>query len=207
MVVHEAWLPTQKRKRARQPEARVALEERARKRTKASQSASAPVSVSSGASASRRSDSDSDSDSDGDSDSHSDTDSERTSGSGSGSDSDSDPPATVNKPKATVDAPIFAATKAAAGAVVKPKADLVNFLQQLGYSQYAVPLAAAGFACMKELTLINMAALKKCGVLDGHALRIVDALKKKPAPSAPVTGSSAPDFMKLRKKRLAQARS
>ena len=68
--------------------------------------------------------------------------------------------ATVNKPKATVDAPIFAAAKAAAGAVVKPKADLVNFLQQLGYSQYAVPLAAAGFACMKELTVINMAALK-----------------------------------------------
>ena len=52
---------------------------------------------------------------------------------------------------------------------------------------------------MKELTLINMAALKKCGVLDGHALRIVDALKKKPAPSAPVAGSSASDFMKLRK--------
>ena len=56
-------------------------------------------------------------------------------------------------------------------------------------------------------TLINMAPLKKCGVLDGHALRIVDALKKKPAPSAPITGSSASDFMKLRKKWLAQARS
>jgi hypothetical protein len=42
--------------------------------------------------------------------------------------------------------------------------------------------------------------------IESHALRIVDALKKKPAPSAPVTGSSAPDFMKLRKKRLAQAR-
>ena len=56
---------------------------------------------------------------------------------------------------------------------------------------------------MKELTLINMAALKKGGVLDGHALRIVDALKKKPAQ---VTGSSASHFM-MRKKRLAQARS
>ena len=149
--------------------------------------------------------------------SHRDSDSDGTSGSGSGSDSDSDRadrpanhsarPATGNMPNATVHAPIFAAAKAAAGAVVKPKADLVNFLQQLGYSQHAVPLAAAGFACMKELTLINNAALKKCGVLDGHALGIVDALKKKPAPSAPIAGSAAPDFMKLHKKRLAQAYS
>ena len=60
---------------------------------------------------------------------------------------------------------------------------------------------------MKELTLINMAALEKCGVLDGHALRIVDALKQKQAPSAPVAGSAAPDVMKLRKQRLAQTRS
>ena len=35
----------------------------------------------------------------------------------------------------------------------------------------------------------------------------VDALKKKAALSAPVTGSSASHFMKLLKKRLAQARS
>ena len=63
------------------------------------------------------------------------------------------------------------------------------------------------YLVLELLATLIMAALKKCGVLDGHALRIVDALKKKPAPSAPVTGSSASDFMKLRKKRLAQARS
>ena len=31
--------------------------------------------------------------------------------------------------------PIFAATKAAASAIVRPEADGVNFLQQLGYPQ------------------------------------------------------------------------
>ena len=108
------------------------------------------------------------SDSDSHSDSHSDSNSERTSGSDSDSDSDradrpandSAPPGTFNRPKATGVAPVLAAAKAAASAVVKPKADVVNLLQQLGYSQYAVPLAAAGFACMKELALIDMAALE-----------------------------------------------
>ena len=66
---------------------------------------------------------------------------------------------------------------------------------------------------MPELSLINAPALKKCGVLDGHALRILDALKKwKPLPSAPAstgadTGAGAADFMRHRKKRIAKAHS
>ena len=106
-------------------------------------------------------------------------------------------------------APMFAFSKAAATAPVKPKPDLVSFLQQLGYQQYAVPLACAGFPSMPELSLINAPALKKCGVLDGLALRIVDALKKRKAcPSPPArTGPGAADFMHHRKKRMGEARS
>ena len=57
--------------------------------------------------------------------------------------------------------------------------------------------------------LINVSTFEKCGVLDGHALRILDALKKrKTRPAAPaITGSGAADFMRHRKKRLDKARS
>jgi len=51
--------------------------------------------------------------------------------------------------------------------------DVVQFLQQLGYPQYAVPLASSGFAGMQEPCLINSSGLQECGILDGHALRIL----------------------------------
>ena len=56
---------------------------------------------------------------------------------------------------------------------VKPQNDVVQFLQQLGHPQYAVPLASSRFASMKEPCLINSSGLQKCGILDGHALRIL----------------------------------
>ena len=65
--------------------------------------------------------------------------------------------------------PLFLARSAS----VKPKIDVVQFLQQLGYPQYTVPLASCGFARMKELCLINAFGLKKCGILDGHALQML----------------------------------
>ena len=58
---------------------------------------------------------------------------------------------------------------------------------------------------MKELCLINASNLKKCRILDGHALRILDALKKRPTPAPAPTGGDAADFMRHRKKRMAEA--
>ena len=58
--------------------------------------------------------------------------------------------------------------------------DVVQFLQQLGYPEYAIPLTASGFACMKHMYLICLAVLKKSGIVDGHALRSMDAPKRNP---------------------------
>ena len=77
----------------------------------------------------------------------------------------------------------------------------------LGYQQYARPLARAGFASMAELALITSKSLKACKVLDGHALRIVDELKKRRALGVlpPKKPSKRPadisSFMDLCKKR------
>ena len=86
-------------------------------------------------------------------------------------------------------------------------ADVMAFLGTLGYKQYAPALAQAGFACMAELALITTKALKACKVLDGHALRIVDELKKRralgvvPQKQAGKRPLDASSFMDLRKKR------
>ena len=72
---------------------------------------------------------------------------------------------------------------------------------------YATPLAMAGFASMAELALITSKSLKACKVLDGHALRIVDELKKRHAlgvvpPKKPSKRpADIPSFMDLSKKR------
>jgi len=54
-------------------------------------------------------------------------------------------------------------------------AQLQVLIWEIGYQQYATPL---GFASMAELALIKSKSLKACKLLDGHALRIVDELKK-----------------------------
>ena len=60
---------------------------------------------------------------------------------------------------------------------------------------------------MAELALITTKALKACKVLDGHALRIVDELKKRralgvvPQKQAGKRPLDASSFMDLRKKR------
>ena len=82
-------------------------------------------------------------------------------------------------------APILEFSKAAATAPLKPKPELVSFLHQVGDQKYALPLACVEFASMPELSLINVPAPKNCGVLDGHALRIVVALKKRKARPSP----------------------
>ena len=90
------------------------------------------------------------------------TDSDSDSSSDSDSDNDRQPVAKMNKQS---------------GPVVG--SDVLAFLGTLGYQQYATPLARAGFASMAELALITSKSLKACKVLDGHALRTLDELKKR----------------------------
>jgi len=78
----------------------------------------------------------------------------------------------------------------------------MNFLRCLGYEQYGAVLASAGFGTMPELTLITVGALRRLNIPEGHALRIVDCLKKIP-PALPPSRPVHNDFQKLRKKRLA----
>ena len=194
VLSHEAskWKAPARRKRARQPAALAKLEQQASKRCKlaaasatASATASSCTTASTTASASASapapapapaSDSGSGSDSGSDSDSDSDSDSNND------SDSDSDRP----QPRPAA-APIFAATKAAASGTIMPRADDVQFLRGLGYEQYGATLASAGFSTMPELALATATNLRRLKVLDGHALRILDALKRIPRPLPPLS--------------------
>ena len=83
-----------------------------------------------------------------------------------------------------------------------PSKSLMGDLVIVGFSSLYT-----GFASMAELALITSNSLKACKVLDGHALRILDELKKRRALGVvpPKKPSKRPadisSFMDLRKKR------
>ena len=81
-----------------------------------------------------------------------------------------------------------------------PDANVGLFLKNLGYQQYAGPLAEAGFTSMAELSLITAKALKAANVLEGHSLRILDHLKKRRALGV-VPKAIPADFIAKRKAR------
>ena len=60
-------------------------------------------------------------------------------------------------------------------------ADVVAFLGTVGYKYYGPALPRAGFISMTELAVITPKSSKGCKVLEGHALRTIDALEKRRA--------------------------
>ena len=72
----------------------------------------------------------------------------------------------------------------------------------LGYLRYAEALAAGGFSSMAELSVATQKALKSCGRLEGHALRVLADLKKRLALGViPKKQMAIPaDFASARKK-------
>ena len=190
------WKPATKRKRARQPAVSAAVRARASAasasasasepaRASASASAAASASASAPAPACASSDSDSES-SPSDSSSGGSTSSETT--------DDARQKSRSKRPKkrSKVASPVVKLT---------PDANVVLFLKNLGYQQYAGPLAEAGFTSMAELSLITAKALKDANVLEGHSLRILDHLKKRRALGVAPKAVPA-DFMAKRKARV-----